>query len=477
MLGVAVLSLRFAGGWISAVRLRSSTARLASHDWQRTLSMLAERIGVWRPVRLLVSARIDSPVVVGWMRPMILAPVGALCGLPAAQMEALLLHELAHVRRHDYLVNLMQNVAESLLFYHPAVWWISAHVRAEREVCCDDLAVAATGDAFGFACALAEIASWQPVRRHVALAASGGSLSARIARLLGVQRPATGSAGPLLMIVVTLLFAAYAFAQSEPRPSFGAASVKLNTDVNARGMQIHPYPGGRFTSSNAPIVMIIQAAYQVQAYQIIGGPSWMNTDGYDIDAKPEGEADVPKARAMLQTLLAERFKLAIHRETRELPVWNLAPGKNGLRLTAANDPGCTPISAEAPPPEPNNQGPCGKVRINFSPGGLSFTGRSVSIAEIVFMLAAMMGKPVIDKTGFSGVTDINVTGFFPDETTLGLPGSGGPRSLGVAPPLPPNPEQNSVINAFEQQVGLKLTAGKGPVEVLVIDRVERPSAN
>jgi beta-lactamase regulating signal transducer with metallopeptidase domain len=128
------------------------------------------------------------PTVVGWLRPVILMPVGALAGLPAEQVEALLLHELAHIRRADYLVNLLQSAAEALLFYHPAVWWISGHIRAEREACCDDMAVAVTGDVLAYAQTLANLEASRTVPMRAALAANGGSLANRIARLLGHSR-------------------------------------------------------------------------------------------------------------------------------------------------------------------------------------------------------------------------------------------------------------------------------------------------
>src|SRR5215472_2342318 len=101
---------------------------------------------------------------------MVLLPVGALGGVPAEHLEALLLHELAHIRRHDYLINILQSVAESLLFYHPAVWWVSRHIRAERELCCDDLAVSLTGDALTYARALAQLESYRPAHLQTAMA-------------------------------------------------------------------------------------------------------------------------------------------------------------------------------------------------------------------------------------------------------------------------------------------------------------------
>src|SRR5580693_5112634 len=137
------------------------------------------------PDRWLVSALVQAPVVVGWLKPVVLVPVGALAGLPPEQIEALLAHELAHIRRHDYLVNILQSIAEALLFYHPAVWWISNHIRNERELCCDDVAVAISGDAFIYARALVDLEQYRPAHLNPALAANGGSLRERIGRLLG----------------------------------------------------------------------------------------------------------------------------------------------------------------------------------------------------------------------------------------------------------------------------------------------------
>src|SRR6185312_2408588 len=138
------------------------------------------RLQVSRPVLLLESCLAEVPVAVGHLRPLILMPVGLLMGLPVAQVEAILLHELAHILRYDYVVNLMQVFVEGLLFYHPAVWWISGVMRAERENCCDDLVVAVTGGALEYATALAALET-RRIPREL-LAATGGSLMNRIQR-------------------------------------------------------------------------------------------------------------------------------------------------------------------------------------------------------------------------------------------------------------------------------------------------------
>ena len=186
ILGVVLLSLRLLGGWWLVRRLVRSSGNVSLEAWQTRLRDLARRMGVSRAVRLCRSTLVEVPTVVGWLRPMILLPASTLTGLAPAQIEAILAHELAHIRRHDYAVNLLQSLVEMLLFYHPAVWWVSKRIRDERELCCDDLAIAVSGDAVAYARALYELERLRGAELELALAASGGSLAKRIARLLGL---------------------------------------------------------------------------------------------------------------------------------------------------------------------------------------------------------------------------------------------------------------------------------------------------
>lgn len=183
LLGVLVFSIRLAGGWRFTARLRSISNPVPA-EWQQTLGRIALRAGVKKAVRMLVSPLVEVPAVIGWLRPVILVPVEFLAGLPPGHITALLAHEFAHIRRHDYLANILQGIAETVLFYHPAVWWISEQIRAEREQCCDDLAVAVRGDVLAYAQALAELELRQPRRLKPVLAANGGSLVDRIRRLI-----------------------------------------------------------------------------------------------------------------------------------------------------------------------------------------------------------------------------------------------------------------------------------------------------
>lgn len=189
LVGVLVLSAQLASGWRTTRRLATTGTRVVPAAWQSAFDRLAAQLRVSRPVRLVASALVQVPAVIGWWRPVILIPVSVLTGggLTPQQLDALLVHELAHVRRHDYLVNLLQTVIEALLFYHPAVWWVSSRVREEREHCCDDLAVAACGDARFYATALLTMEQLR-APPMLAVAVSGGSLVGRVRRLLA--RPA-----------------------------------------------------------------------------------------------------------------------------------------------------------------------------------------------------------------------------------------------------------------------------------------------
>lgn len=182
--GVALLTLRSLGGWILAQRLKVWKTSSAPASVLRAGERLREQLGLRRAVRILTSAVATVPAAVGWLRPVILLPVSTFTTLTPEEIAMVLAHELAHVRRHDYLVNLVQTAIETLLFYHPAVWWLSGRIRAERENCCDDLAVAACGNPVGYARALAALEGAAAHGPSLVVAADGGSLLARIQRLL-----------------------------------------------------------------------------------------------------------------------------------------------------------------------------------------------------------------------------------------------------------------------------------------------------
>jgi uncharacterized protein (TIGR03435 family) len=233
--GAIVSSMRLLGAWRFTKVLRTAGVSPAPLEWQAQFQELIRRIGVSRPVRLLVSSIAEVPMVIGWLRPVVLMPVGALAGLPLDQVEALLAHELAHIWRNDYLVNMLQSIAEAMLFYHPAVWWVSEQIRVERELCCDDVAVSVSGDVLVYVRALTDLETRRRARLNTALAADGGSYSSgslvrRVRRLIAEPRPvarnlpAAGAAWILSVVWLAAIGAATVHGATGPaKPTMLAA--------------------------------------------------------------------------------------------------------------------------------------------------------------------------------------------------------------------------------------------------------------
>ncbi|MHC4401842.1 MAG: M56 family metallopeptidase [Planctomycetota bacterium] len=207
--GVLFLSVRLAANWLSVARLIERQVQPVADSVRQTAERLCESLGIRHAVTLLESALVRVPTVVGFWRPVILLPVSALVGLSPEQFESLLAHELAHIRRYDYLANLLQSVVETLLFYHPAVWWLSDRIRAERENCSDDIAVSVVGNRLLYAQALVDMAKLRNRQRDLAVAASGSDLRSRIQRVMGVStdgpsRPVIWWIGAVLLTTLVL---------------------------------------------------------------------------------------------------------------------------------------------------------------------------------------------------------------------------------------------------------------------------------
>jgi beta-lactamase regulating signal transducer with metallopeptidase domain len=186
--GVVILSGRMAGGWLRAQIIKRRSCDPVSPELIRAFENLKQRLRVTGPVRLCASVKTKTPMVIGWIRPLVRLPATALTGLNELQLRSVLAHELAHIRRHDYLINLLQTAVETIFFYHPAVWWVGRQMRIERENCCDDMAVEVCGDATEYARALAQLEELRLAPSEPAIAASGGELLGRIRRLLEHER-------------------------------------------------------------------------------------------------------------------------------------------------------------------------------------------------------------------------------------------------------------------------------------------------
>ena len=189
-LGASALCLRTAGGWLHLRVLCAGASGELPSPWRERFQVLARELRVRATAVVVDSASVAVPTVIGWLKPVVLVPARVLTGLGPGEIEALLAHELAHVKRADYLVNLLQSLLESLLFFHPVVWRVSSGIRAEREFCCDDVALALTGDGVQFARALTELESWRGEEAQLAVSTLGGSLMHRIQRMIGIQTSA-----------------------------------------------------------------------------------------------------------------------------------------------------------------------------------------------------------------------------------------------------------------------------------------------
>jgi len=267
LLGVLTLSVWHLGGWAHLQRLKRRIVKKADAALIETLSALAAKLKVARPVQLAESALVQIPAVVGWLRPVILLPAAAVTGLTTEQLEALLAHELAHIRRCDYLVNMLQTVVEILGFYHPAVWWISHKIRDERENCCDDLAVNVCGDKMRYARALAEMERIRSSQPEFALAANGGNLFTRICRLIGkgsAPKPRFNWAAALIAALLILALAIPTTLAISRRRSTGAddnAAAARAPDAN----NIPPAPPVLVTDANETRV---QTLFEFKIFQV-----------------------------------------------------------------------------------------------------------------------------------------------------------------------------------------------------------------
>lgn len=234
LIGAAFLLLRFAGGWIFTERLRLNAKIVMDREWRARFGVITAKMNITQSVEFRESAKILTPMVIGALSPVVLIPIGLLSGFSTAQVEAILAHELAHVRRNDYLINMLQSFVEVVFFFHPAVWWLSDRVRAEREHCCDDIALAVCGDKMSLAHALVKVAEWQATPSlAMAFASKKPLLLQRVQRVLGLQTKYSRTLGnfPIMLFALTLVIGVsmYAVAQKSEKQKESKKIAKLVT--------------------------------------------------------------------------------------------------------------------------------------------------------------------------------------------------------------------------------------------------------
>jgi uncharacterized protein (TIGR03435 family) len=449
--------------------------------------------GMRAPLEMVVSQTSLEPGVFGIARPVLIWPEGISEHLDDAHLEAVLAHEVWHVRRRDNLAAAIHMAVEALFWFHPLVWWVGTRLVEERERACDEEVVAMGRERRVYAESILKVCEFCVESPLACVSGVTGAdlkkrmvhiMTERIAGKLDFSRKLLLGAAVLLALVIPIGFGV---ANATPRrvqaqqETAGATATKFDVSVTPSDLSTPTYAGSGvhmvrmmygpdgFKAMNASLRSIIQEAYGVQANQIVGPPE-ISSAAYDIEVKTEGsqanaqETDPrlrqPEIRNQLQALLADRFKLVLHHESKELPSYVLVVGENGSKLQPTK-------YADYPD---TAKGPDGKGihrMMMMQQGGQvrAIGAQKSSMAELTRQLSMQLGKNVVDKTGLSGQYDFNLQW---SEAAASSDGA----SKDVAPASGP-----SLFDAVQEQLGLKLVPQQGPEDVLVIDHIEWPEGS
>jgi len=428
-----------------------------------------------------------EPGIFGLFRPVLLLPEGILGRLTESQWNAIVAHELCHVRRRDNLLYAVHMTIEAIFWFYPPVWWIGSRLIEERERACDEAVVRSGNEAETYAESIVSVCKFC-LESPLACAAgvSGSDLKQRIVRIMsGRVASQLGASRKFLLGVAAFtaialptaigIFhaaqsAVLARAQDAPAdiPKFDVATIKPNKSGEMRIM-MRFLPDG-FNMEGVPPQLMLTQAFNVEDDRIVGAPAWVKTDRFDIQAKvaPEDAPKLDKLKreqrsAMLQPLLEDRFNLKFHHETREMPVYVLVVAKGGSKLKPAET-------------APGGTGGQRMPRMRMSPGNLDAQGAQLDM--LAHVLSSQVGRTVIDKTGLTGNYDFALH-FTPENMPRMGPGPGGPDGgrPGADAPPPPDTSGPDIFTAVQEQLGLKLESEKGPVDVIVIDHIDKPSEN
>jgi uncharacterized protein (TIGR03435 family) len=458
----------------------------------RAAQRSATPLDVRLPIPVMSSRARLEPGVFGIRKPVLLLPEGITERLTPDQLEAVLAHELCHVRRRDNLTAAIHMVVETIFWFHPLVWWVRARLVEERERACDDDVLNLVSDARIYAEGILSVCKLYLESPLVCVAGVTGSdlkrrieeiMAHRIARKVDFGRKVllaavilAAVAGP---VITGMTIALPLRAQTKPatRLAFEVASVKRNTSTDPRGMRMQILPGGKLVGS-APLFVFVATAYGLpfQSDRLSGGPEWIRTERYDIEATPD-QAAIPagtsmkdrndKIQLMLQTLLAERFRMVIRSEIKELPVYAAVVKKDGLKLqkAAVQEKDCLEVTKG-----PQDPGSCH----TFSGGqGQGIHAQAVSMPDLASYASSWADRPVIDKTDLQGLFNIQTEGWVPMRPRPARPAGQDPTAEDLAFADPARP---TLFQIFDR-LGLKLESQRAPVEMFVIESAERPTEN
>jgi bla regulator protein blaR1 len=491
----------------------AAIARMRLRGWLRVRAAMrsSSPLEIPVPVEVRSSPGLLEPGVVGFLRPILLLPEGIAECLTPRQLEAVLAHELCHIHRRDNLTSAIHMIVEAVFWFHPLVWWIGARLVDERERACDEAVLSLGNEPQVYAEGILNVCKTylgSPLR--CVSGVTGSDLKKRIQAILTgrvagelsfakrVALAVAGIAALALPVLIGVLNAPAIRAQAPAvTPKFEVASIRPCGKDSGPGGNKQKGDGpsrasvsqGRLSTgcvflANAELgpVGLIQRAYGRLGIRhvvplgfappVSGGPAWIYSDLYSINATAEGNANEALMEGpMLQALLEDRFKLKLHRASKEIPAYALTVAKGGSKLLPFKEGSCIPVDfTKSPiPPPPPGQTNCNAIVGGRRGPNTRLEAEAINLDYFSKLLSLVLDRPVIEKTGISGKFDFHLS-FLVDQTTPGalFPELGQPSDDSPAA---------SIFTVLQEQLGLKLEPAKGTREYLVIDHVERPTEN
>jgi bla regulator protein blaR1 len=468
----------------------------------RAASPFSLRPGTMVPnVPVMASRVLIEPGIFGIFRPVLMLPVGIADRLTPSQMDAIVGHEMCHVRRRDNLTAAIHMFVEAVFWFHPLVWWIGTKMVEERERACDEAVLQRGGDPEIYAEGILSVCKFYTESPVACVAGvSGSDLKKRIVRIMTEQlghnltfarKTILGLAG-MVAVAAPLAFGilnapllraqAAQVAQAQDAnaaaaPSFEVASIKPDDSGTPNHLFQQPGPG-RMHTTNISARMLVAFAYGLKDFQLMGGPAWSSSQGYVIDAKMDDAAAAQvknlsreqqrqQMQLMLRSLLADRFKLTLSHETKDLPIYALVVAKGGPKLTPT---AYTPPDPNAPNPAlPPQNG----SHLMLSRGKIDAVNQTISgLAGLLALVPDLGDRIVEDETGITGNYDFTI-----HFSMQSLAPKGGAPLPDANAPAADDTSEPSIFTALEEQLGLKLESTKGPVDVYTIEHIEQPTEN
>ena len=426
---------------------------------------MASPLQLGLPIPAMSTPSRFEPGVIGIFRPVLVLPEGIAEQLTTAQFESVLVHELCHARRRDNLTAAVHMLVEALFWFHPLMWLIRVRLLEERERACDEEVLRAAVRPQDYAEGIVAVCRYclkSPLECVSGITGSDlkrrveGIMMNRTTYKLNFRRRLLLAAVAVAAVVLPLTIGAFHIPPVRAQQPVGSlefdvASVKPSNPNSTNGTVVSMTPGGRLHAVNATLKDLIETAYDVRSFQIEGGPKWADSK-YDIDATPgslpQGAMVSPgwtNVRFEVQALLKDRFQLQLHRETRTAPIYSLAIAKGGIKSSA--------LSATQ------------TLKMGINAGQGTMLGEAASMTQLAYKLSRLLQRPVVDNTGLEGNYDFKLEWAFDPEPSAP---DGQPADSSVG---------GSIFSALQEQLGLHLEATKGPVDVLVIDHVDKPSEN